>query len=68
MYRIKRQEDNDSDNAESESNGTDTGQEVRKTEENMIIEFKAVLLAILDFLEQGETERAINYIRKVLEK
>ena len=32
----------------------------------MVIEFKAVLLAILDFLKNGETDRAIAYIEKVL--
>lgn len=35
---------------------------------NMIAEFKAVLIAILDFLEHGETDRAITYIREVLSK
>ena len=35
-------------------------------ETQMQIEFKAVLLAILNFLEQNETERAINYIKQVL--
>ena len=32
----------------------------------MQIEFKAVLLALLDFLKHGETQRAIEYIEKVL--
>lgn len=37
-------------------------------EENMVAEFRAVLIAILDFLEHGETDRAIAYIREVLSK
>lgn len=34
----------------------------------MIAEFRAVLLAILDYLEHGETQRAIDYIKQVLSK
>lgn len=34
----------------------------------MIIEFKAVLLALLDYLEHGETERAIKYVREILNR
>lgn len=33
---------------------------------NMIIEFKAVLILILDLLEHGETERAIYKIKEIL--
>ena len=51
-----------------EIKGIFIGQEVKKGLFEMIIEFKAVLMAILDFLEHGETERAITYIRKILEK
>ena len=34
--------------------------------ETMIIEFKAVLILLLDLLEHGETERAIAKIRQIL--
>ena len=37
-------------------------------EDNMIAEFRAVLIAILDFLEHGETDRAIAFIREVISK
>ena len=37
-------------------------------ENEMQIEFRAVLEAILDFLEHGETDRAITYIRRILGK
>jgi len=43
-------------------------QNIPKEDDNIVIEFKAVLIAILDFLEHGETERAVNYIREVLSK
>lgn len=33
---------------------------------NMIIEFKAVLILILDLLEHGETQRAIDKIKEIL--
>jgi hypothetical protein len=36
--------------------------------ENVIIEFKAVLLLLLDLLEHGETDRAIQRIKEILEK
>ena len=32
----------------------------------MILEFKAVLLLILDLLEHGETDRAIQKIHEIL--
>lgn len=37
-------------------------------EENNLTEFKAVLTAILDYLERGEIQRAIDYIRQILTK
>lgn len=36
--------------------------------DNMATEFKAVLIAILDYLENGEVERAIAYIREILDR
>lgn len=36
--------------------------------DNVIIEFKAVLLLLLDLLEHGETDRAIQRIKEILEK
>lgn len=35
-------------------------------DENVLAEFKAVLIAILDYLEHGEADRAIAYIKEVL--
>ena len=35
-------------------------------DDEVIIEFKAVLRAILDFLKHGEVERAIHYIEETL--
>lgn len=32
----------------------------------MILEFRAVLKAILDYLQHGETKRAIAYIESIL--
>lgn len=37
-------------------------------EQDSMTEFKAVLAAILDYLERGEIQRAINYIRQILAK
>ena len=34
----------------------------------MVIEFKAVLILILDLLEHGNTERAINKLREILKE
>jgi hypothetical protein len=36
--------------------------------ENVKIEFKAVLLLLLDLLEHSETDRAIQRIKEILEK
>ena len=38
----------------------------REEDDNMILEFKAVLFFILDLLEHGETERAIKQIKNIL--
>ena len=37
-------------------------------EQDNMTEFKAVLTAILDYLERGEIQRAIDYIRQILGK
>ena len=37
-----------------------------KGAEEMRIEFRAVLRAILDYLRNGEVERAIRYIESIL--
>ena len=34
--------------------------------ENMTIEFKAVLMLILDLLKRGETQRAIEQLENIL--
>lgn len=34
----------------------------------MVLEFRAVLIAVLDYLEHGETDRAIAYIKRILYK
>ena len=34
--------------------------------ELMRVEFRAVLIAILDYLKHGETQRAIQYINSIL--
>lgn len=39
---------------------------MQKEDDNMIIEFKAVLLLLLDLLERGETQRAIERIKEIL--
>jgi hypothetical protein len=35
-------------------------------DDEVIIQFKAVLRAILDYLQHGEYQRAINYIESIL--
>lgn len=35
-------------------------------DDNMLIEFKSVLLLLLDLLEHGDTQRAIDVIKKIL--
>lgn len=37
-----------------------------KEDNTMIIEFKAVLILLLDLLEQGEVDRAIKRIKEIL--
>ena len=39
-----------------------------KEDDNMIIEFKAVLILLLDLLEHGDTDRAIQKIREILKE
>lgn len=39
-----------------------------KEDGQMIIEFKAVLLFILDLLEHGDTSRAIKTIKEILKE
>lgn len=34
--------------------------------DNVVIEFKATMLLLLDLLEHGETQRAIDTIKKIL--
>lgn len=39
---------------------------MQKEDGNIIIEFKAALLLLLDLLEHGETQRAIERIKEIL--
>lgn len=40
----------------------------QKEDDSLLIEFKAVLMAILDYLKHGETQRAIDYIENIINK
>ena len=41
---------------------------MKKEDDQMIIEFKAVLLFILDLLEHNDTSRAIKTIKEILKE